>query len=110
MTTFTWTINQMERLTADGFVVKVNFSVLGVDGDYSASYVSDTTYEQKKGETYTPYDQLTEQQVIGWVQNSLQEKNIDAQADVQARIDLQKNPPVSSGMPWYVPPAPTPLA
>lgn len=110
MTTTTWQITQMERVTADGFVFKVWYMAVAVDGDYSASVCNSIVYTQKEGETYTPYDQLTEQQVIGWVQASLAEEGVDTDAELQAKIDLQKQPPVASGMPWYVPEPIPPLA
>jgi hypothetical protein len=37
MTNYTWTIVQMNRLTADGFVVTVHYNVSATDGTYNAS-------------------------------------------------------------------------
>ena len=110
MTTITWQIDQMKRLTVDGFVVWVNYSAIAVDGDVSASVVGIVEYTQKAGETYIPYDQLTEQIVIGWVQTTLSDEGRDVDAELQVMIDAKKAPVVASGMPWYVPPTPTPLA
>ena len=35
--TTTWTIDQLDRLTADGFVTTAHWRATAVDGDYSAS-------------------------------------------------------------------------
>ena len=98
MTTFTWTIPQMDRLTSDGFVVTVHYIVNAVDGDYTASTYGTVGYTQQPGETYIPYDQLTEAVVVGWVQNSLGQATVEA--SLQGQIDLLKNPVQEAGVPW----------
>lgn len=98
MTTFTWTIPQMDRLTSDGFVVTVHYRVTAVDGDYSASTYGTVGYNQQPEETYTPYDQLTESQVVGWVQTSMGKDTVEL--SLQSQIDAQKNPVQVSGTPW----------
>jgi hypothetical protein len=40
MTNYTWTIVQMNRLTADGFVVTVHYNVSATDGTYNASHTA----------------------------------------------------------------------
>jgi hypothetical protein len=102
-TTYAWTIQQMDRLTSDGFVVTVHYNVSAVDGDYTASTYGTVGYTEQPGEQYTPYDQLTEQQVVGWVQESLGKDTVEASLDSQ--IEAQKNPVQESGMPW----APAPV-
>ena len=97
-TTYAWTIQQMDRLTSDGFVVTVHYNVSAVDGDYSASTYGTVGYTDQPGEQYTPYDQLTEEQVVGWVQESLGKDTVEASLDSQ--IEAQKNPVQESGMPW----------
>jgi hypothetical protein len=98
MTTYLWTINQMDRLTADGFVVTVHYNVSATDGTYSANTYGTVGYTEQPGETYTPYADLTEAQVVGWVHNSL---NKDAtEASLAAQIALQQNPVTATGTPW----------
>jgi len=98
MTTYNWQINQMERLTSDGFVVTVHYTVSAEDTETSASTYGTIGYAETEGETYTPYDQLTEAQVIGWVQNSLGKDVVEG--SLQSQIDAQKNPVQASGLPW----------
>jgi hypothetical protein len=103
-TTYQWTIQQMDRLTSDGFVVTVHYNVLAVDGDYSASTYGTVGYTEQPGEQYVPYDQLTEQQVVGWVQESLGKDTVEA--SLTAQIEAQKNPVQESGVPWVTLEAP----
>ena len=98
MTTYNWTVPQMDRLTSDGFVVTVHYIVSATDDTYSASTYGTIGYTQEPGETYTPYDQLTEAQVVGWVQTSLGKDTVEA--SLQGQIDLQKNPVQAAGVPW----------
>jgi hypothetical protein len=98
MTTYLWTINQMDRLTADGFVVTVHYNVSATDGTYSANTYGTASYQEQPGETFTPYDQLTEAQVVGWVQNSLGKDTVEA--SLQSQINAQINPVQESGVPW----------
>ena len=98
MTTFNWSVNQMDRLTSDGFVVTVHYNVSATDDTYQASTYGTIGYTQEPGETYTPYDQLTEAQVVGWVQTSLGKDTVEA--SLQSQIELQKAPVQASGVPW----------
>ena len=98
MTTYLWTISQMDRLTADGFVVTVHYNVSATDGTYSSSTYGTVGYTEQPGETFTPYDQLTEPVVVGWVQTSLGKDTVEA--SLQSQIDAQINPAQESGLPW----------
>jgi hypothetical protein len=101
MTTYLWTIPQMDRLTSDGFVVTVHYRVSATDGTYSANIYGTVGYQEQPGETYTPYDQLTEAQVVGWVQTSLGKDIVEA--SLQSQINAQINPVQESGVPWSQP-------
>lgn len=69
----------------------------------SASYESSQQFTYTDG-AFTPYDQLTEEQVIGWIQSALGENGI---ASIYANIDGQmntiQNPPPTpevKPLPW----------
>lgn len=98
MTTFTWAIPQMDRLTSDGFVVTVHYTVNATDGTYFASTYGTVGFTEQPGETYTPYADLTQAIVVGWVQNSLGKDTVEA--SLQSQIDAQANPVQESGVPW----------
>jgi hypothetical protein len=57
--TFNWTINKVQ-VAENNLIVKVELTV--TDGEFSASYTKDLV----QGDTFIPYEQLTEQQVLDW--------------------------------------------
>jgi hypothetical protein len=60
---YKWKVNKV-TVAQDNLVVKVDLIVTATDGDNSASaaYSRDLV----RGDTFVPYEQLTEQQVIDW--------------------------------------------
>ena len=96
MTTYQWTIQQMDRLTSDGFVVTVHYNVSAVDGEFTASTYGTVGYTEEGA--FTPYSQLTEAVVVGWVQESLGKDTVEE--SLAAQIEAQKNPVSESGLPW----------
>lgn len=107
-TTYTWAITQLytfpESTQDPDFVVNAFFTLTGVDGQTTASIDGNTQFTYQAGEPYTPFDQLTEAQVIGWVQDALGEQGVaNFEANVQGQIDSILNPPVSptnQPLPW----------
>lgn len=98
MINYTWSVVQMDRLTSDGFVVTVHYNVSATDGDYSASTYGTVGYTEQPDESYTPYDELTQAQVVGWVMESLGKDTVEA--SLAGQIEAQKNPTQVSGLPW----------
>jgi hypothetical protein len=97
-TTYQWNVVQMDRKSADGFVTTVHYNVSAVDGEFTASTYGTVGYTEEGA--FTPYSQLTEALVTGWVQNSLGKETVEA--SLAAQIDAQKNPVSESGLPWAV--------
>jgi hypothetical protein len=104
MTNFSTTIDTMYTLPQlDGetdVVVNAIWTVTGVDGQYTASIGGNTQFTLEQGGSFTPYSQLTEAQVIGWIPES---QITSAQQCVQGQIDSLINPPVSPSaqpLPW----------
>jgi hypothetical protein len=93
---FNWNVVQMDRLTSDGFVVTVHYTVNAVDGEYNASAYGTVGYTQED-KTYIPFANLTKEQVIGWVKDSLGQETVETA--LAAQIDAQKNPVSESGLP-----------
>lgn len=94
---FTWNVVQMDRLTSDGFVVTVHYTVNAVDGEYTASTYGTVGYTQGEG-SYVPFSNLTKEQVIGWVKDSIGQSTVEE--SLAAQITAQKNPVQLSGLPW----------
>ena len=93
---FTWSVVQMDRLTSDGFVVTVHYNVSAVDGEFTASTYGTVGYTEEGA--FTPYSQLTEAVVVGWVQTSLGKDTVEEALATQ--IEALKNPVSESGLPW----------
>ena len=94
--TTTWTISQLDRNTANGFVTTAHWRATAVDGEHSASTYATCSWAD--GTVNTPYADLTQATVLGWVWES-----VDKQATedaLAANIALQKAPVTASGTPW----------
>jgi hypothetical protein len=91
-----WTINQLDRNTSNGFVTTVHYSVIKTDGDFTASTYGTIGFES--GTPATPFESLTESQVITWVKDKLGEEVVEAA--LVAQIEAQRNPVQASGLPW----------
>jgi hypothetical protein len=94
---FTWNVVQMDRLTSDGFVVTVHYTVNAVDGEYTA-YTYGTVGYTQEDKSYTPFASLTKEQVVGWVKDSLGQETVETA--LAAQIEAEKNPVQESGLPW----------
>ncbi len=102
-TTFTWTVNTLERTVADGIVSVVHYSVKASDGTYaSGAYGSINLDAPAEGDDVIAYSDLTETTCIGWAQAALggAEKVAEIQAALQSQIDEQRTPTKGSGTPW----------
>ena len=60
---YKWVVNKL-TVAENNLVVKVDLTVTGTDGDNSASaaYIRNLV----RGDSFIPYEQLTEQQVLDW--------------------------------------------
>ncbi len=92
----TWTIAQLDRQISDGLVTTAHWRCTAVDGDLSASNYGTVGFE--RGDTFTPYEELIKEQVLGWVKSNLEASDIEA--GLQSHIDAQKNPVTATGVPW----------
>ncbi len=94
--TITWTINNLDRETADGLVTTIHWSASAVDGDCSASIVN--TQQLERGDSFVNYDTLTEETVLGWLFGKVDKEAVEAA--LEAQIEAQKAPVKASGLPW----------
>ena len=91
-----WTISTLDRDVATGYVRTAHWQATAVDGEHTASIYSTCSWAD--GTVNTPYNQLTQATVLGWVWES-----VDKQATedaLAAQIALQKAPVTASGTPW----------
>lgn len=103
MTTINWTITAMDCYPqADNetdVVFTVHWTCAGTDGEYSASVYSTCSLPTPEG-AFTPYADLTQAQVLGWIwANGVDQAATEAA--VEQQIQNQINPPVvTPALPW----------
>jgi hypothetical protein len=103
MTTYTWKIQSMPAYPqAEGetdVVFQVNWSCSAYEESISAQSNGTVPVTYVAGSPYTPYADLTQEQVWGWVNPQIDRPEIEA--NLQALIDAQKNPTVvTPPLPW----------
>jgi len=104
--TTTWIVEQMNCYPqAEGqtdVVFTVHWRVNATDGMYNSSSYGTVGVTYVAGSPYTPYADLTQDQVVGWVQAALGQEQVDAiAAGLATSIANQINPPVvTPSLPW----------
>jgi hypothetical protein len=101
---YTTTINSMYTVpNPTGYVVNVLFTVSGTNGTNSASIDGNINFTPEANEpNYVPYDQLTQTQVLGWI-NAATDNQINYYANIDGQIASIVSPPVSptaTALPW----------
>jgi hypothetical protein len=97
--TYTWSIPTVERNLSDGGVTVAHWRCDAVDGDYIASTYGTVGLEyDADAADFIAYDNLTEADVIGWVQDSVSQA--DTEAALSAKIEADKTPTTGTGVPW----------
>ena len=106
MTTYTWTVTRMETLQNPdpNYVVRAYWTLTGVDGQYVYSVESTNTFNSQQESNFIPYDQLTNDIVVGWIQNALGVSGVSSfESGIQGQIDTMINPPPTpqnTPLPW----------
>ena len=101
--TTTWVIEWMSCKPTEGtltdVVVTAGWRCNGVQDTYNATIYSTCSFPMPEG-TFTPYADLTQEQVLGWCYaNGVDQAATEAA--IQANIDNQINPPiVQPPLPW----------
>ena len=107
MIEYNWIISAMENYPkADGLdnvVFQVHYRRQATEVDGEKTWLAETygaqTMPAPSPEDYTPYEDLTFEQVCGWLEATLDVAVIDAA--LEANIEEQKNPKVlQSPLPW----------
>ncbi len=107
--TNTWNVVQMDAYPEeDGetdVVFNVHWTLTGTDGEHAAGVYGTAGLTLDPEAPYTPYADLTEAQVIGWVKDALGEEQVAAyEATVAEQIANQIDPPVvTPPLPWAAP-------
>jgi hypothetical protein len=92
----TYKIDNLERQASDDLVIVAHWRVDAVDGEHTAGAYGSVGFT--RGDDFTPFDELTEAQVIVWVKAQLDVAEIEA--SLAGQINKQKNPVTAHGLPW----------
>lgn len=98
-----WIIKQLLVQKIEGslsdVVITANWSCRGSDGAFSAALTGCVSFAPPSGD-FTPYDQLTEAQVLGWCwENGVDKATIEASVEQQI-VEQANAPVVSLPLPW----------
>ena len=107
MANATWDIANMERHLPDGStppsgeVYTIHWTVnLEEQGETAGSYGS-IGLGGAEASSYTPFDEITKEQAIGWVKESLGAEQVASiEAALEAQIQEMLNPTSAAGVPW----------
>ena len=102
MITYTWKIDQMVCLPDNERVITVFYTVSGTDGNHISTRSNPVGISYDPAIQFTPYVNLTENDVVGWVQDNLTPDGVTAiKADIANDIAGQSAPPVAiPPLPW----------
>jgi len=107
--TILWIIERLLVKPTEGsltdVVITADWRCNGSQDNYSGTCYGSCSFQPPTG-SFTPYDQLTEQQVLNWCyENGVDQAAIEA--NVTQQIENQINPPViAPPLPWVAQPLP----
>jgi len=104
-----WTISTLERNLSDGGVIVAHWRATDTEttgsGDDAVSYTASNygtcsfTYDASSPD-FTPYDDLTESQVLGWCWTDGGVDQTAIETALAADVADQQNPTTADGVPW----------
>ena len=113
MITITWAVTGMtaypQKEGETDVVFQVSWCCTATDGTFTTAVPGSIGVAWQAGTPFTPYDQLTEAQVLGWVFTGLGSEKATVEGYAVEGVEAQAHPPVvSPPLPWA--PAPVPDA
>jgi len=113
MITLSWIIERLLVKPTEGsetnVVITADWRCNGTDETYSGTCYGSCSF-QTPSDNFTPYEDLTQEQVLGWCyENGVDQAAIEA--NVTQQIENQINPPVVTlPLPWVPVPPPVKVA
>lgn len=100
----TWTIAQLKRQPDNGLVFEATYIInFEYQGQTSRHVGSVELTGDANDPNFVPFEQLTQEVVLGWVQNAVtdfEEVSQRHQNYLQEKVDALNNPPHLEGLPW----------
>lgn len=97
-----WKIEQAERDPVTGFVKVVHYSIDMIDENLKAKAQGSIKFQGDPSQDgFVPYDQLTEEEILNWVKNSLGQSKISAiEQKFISQFQQHRHPIHENGLPW----------
>ena len=91
---FVWKITGIKKANTpdvSGAIIGTHWTVTGTDGDYDATFTGATPFNLSSvdPDNFTPYESLTEAQVLGWVQNAVSSSAMGYWDHIIGRMEKQ---------------------
>lgn len=101
--TYTWGIAQLEVAPSEDNLINVvktvHWTLSVTEGDLAASSYGSVSLEAPEAEAFTPYDELTEADVISWLEAKLDGDQM--RSALATQIEQQRTPSiVKPPLPW----------
>ena len=97
MITYNWNISQTNYETANGFIITAHWQCTAVDGEFSASTYSTSSWPSST--PTIPYAEVTMAEVLDWIWANGVDKDATEES-LATQIEAQKNPVTAAGVPW----------
>jgi hypothetical protein len=104
--TYNWIVSQLECYPEyegqTDVVTVVHWRCDGTDGEYTAGVYGSVGLTLDPEDKFTPYADLTEAQVIGWVKDALGADEVQGyEKSLENQIEALANPPIVTPLlPW----------
>jgi hypothetical protein len=99
MTDIVWTIEHLERNAINDGVTVAHWRATATEGEYSsATYGAKGFSPQPDSSDFTPFSELTQEQVLGWVWRTVNKEETEKALTLD--IEHKKNPITLTGLPW----------
>lgn len=116
-----WKIDSLETRISDAeiaareaagpVVVRATWRVTAQDGQHTASVSGVQEFKYDPETDFTPYDALTEAQVLAWVYGAMGGQRESYEDMVRQKLEQTREAPISLPLPWTLPVSPIlPLA
>ena len=107
MSEITWRVTQCDRYTNhaesgnDDVIFNLHWDCVAVEGGHTARHYGSLSLNLDDLSDFTSYADVTEEQVMGWLQDGLGEEGTQITEEaVQSALDNLLTPPVLNGVPW----------
>jgi hypothetical protein len=100
--TYTWVITAMDCSTTEtnpNTVTTANWTCAGTDGTNNTVMYSTCSFPQPEG-TFTPYADLTQEQVLKWCWANGVDKDATEAAITKQLASLENPPVITPSLPW----------